>query len=73
MNMLSIGLPSTLGSYLKLCTLFFGDNSAQAQFIQHKVNQYGLDEEVIADESQMLYLLSSLEEGQVQTLESLLS
>ena len=73
MNMLSIGLPSTLGSYLKLCTLFFGEDSAQAKFIQHKVNQYGLDEEVVADESQMLYLLTNMEEGQEATLESLIS
>lgn len=71
--MLSIGLPSTLGSYLKLCTLFFGEDSAQAQFIQSKVNQYGLDEEVVADESQMLYLLANIEEGQAATLESLIS
>lgn len=73
MNMLSIGLPSTLGSYLKLCTLFFGEDSAQVRFIQHKVNQYGLDEEVVADESQMLYLLTNMEEGQEVTLESLIS
>jgi hypothetical protein len=73
MNMLSIGLPSTLGSYLKLCTLFFGEDSAQARFIQHKVNQYGLDEEVVAEESQMLYLLTNMEEGQEATLESLIS
>jgi hypothetical protein len=73
MNMLSIGMPSTLGSYLKLCNLFFGEESAQAKFIQHKVNQYGLDEEVVADESQMMYLLASLEEGNVATLESLIS
>lgn len=73
MNMLSIGMPSTLGSYLKLCTLFFGEDSAQAKFIQHKVNQYGLDEEVVAEESQMLYLLTNMEEGQEATLESLIS
>lgn len=73
MNMLSIGLPSTLGSYLKLCTLFFGEDSAQAKFIQHKVNQYGLDEEVVAEESQMLYLLTNMEEGHEATLESLIS
>lgn len=73
MNMLSIGMPSTLGSYLKLCTLFFGEDSAQAKFIQSKVNQYGLDEEVVAEESQMLYLLTNMEEGQEATLESLIS
>jgi len=62
MNTLSIGMPSTLGSYLKLCNLFFGEDSAQAKFIQTKVDESpnGLDEEVIAEESQMMYLLASL-------------
>ena len=73
MQTLSIGMPSTLGSYLKLCTLFFGEDSAQAQFIQGKVNQFGLDEEVVADESQMMYLLASLKDGEVASLEGLLS
>jgi hypothetical protein len=62
MNTLSLGMPSTLGSYLKLCTLFFGEDSAQAKFIQTKIDESpnGLDEEVIAEESQMMYLLASL-------------
>lgn len=75
MQTLSIGMPSTLGSYLKLCTLFFGEDSAQAKFINQKIatNPNGADEEVIADESQMMFLLASLEDGQVATLDSLLS
>ena len=62
MNMLSVGLPSTLGSYLKLCSIFFGEESPQYKFIQGKVDESpnGLEEEVIADESQMLYLLQSM-------------
>jgi len=62
MNTLSIGMPSTLGSYLKLCNLFFGEDSAQAKFIQSKIDESpnGLEEEVIAEESQMMYLLASL-------------
>ena len=62
MNMLSVGMPSTLGSYLTLCNLFFGDESPQAKFIRDKVKESpeGLDEEVIAEESQMMYLLASL-------------
>lgn len=62
MNMLSVGMPSTLGSYLKLCTIFFGEESNQVKFIQGKISESprGEDEEVIADESQMLYLLGNM-------------
>lgn len=62
MKTLSIGLPSTLGSYLDLSKTFFGEDSPQYQFIQGKIAESpnGRDEEVIAEESQMLYLLGSL-------------
>lgn len=60
--MLSTGQPSTLGSYLDLCNLFFGPESNQSKFITDKINESskGREEEVIADESQMLFLLQSL-------------
>jgi len=59
---LSTGQPSTLGSYLRLCELFFGEDSAQVRFINQKItsNPNGADEEVVADESQMMYLLFNL-------------
>jgi len=59
---LSIGLPSTLGSYLKLSELFFGEESVQAKFIREKIasNPNGADEEVVVEESQMMYLLVNL-------------
>jgi hypothetical protein len=62
MNTLSIGLPSTLGSYLRICDIFFGVESPQYKFIQGKISESpnGVDEEVIADESQMMYLLASM-------------
>ena len=62
MKQLSIGLPSTLGSYLKMTDIFFGESSAQSKFIQSKIDESPSkeDEEVIADESQMIYLLGSL-------------
>jgi hypothetical protein len=62
MQMLSIGLPSTLGSYLALCDSVFGEGSVQSKFIQGKIDSHenGADEEVIADESQMLYLLGNM-------------
>jgi hypothetical protein len=62
MTTLSIGLPSTLGSYLKLCDSVFGKGSPQSIFIQDKIYESpnGTQEQVIADESQMLYLLVNL-------------
>jgi hypothetical protein len=62
MTTLSTGMPSTLGSYLKLCNIFFGEDSAQTKFITEKIasNPNGADEEVIAEESQMMYLLFNL-------------
>jgi len=62
MTNLSIGLPSTLGSYLTLCNMFFGEESVQTKFILEKIasNPNGADEEVIAEESQMMYLLFNL-------------
>ena len=59
---LSTGMPSTLGSYLKLCNIFFGEESVQTKFITQKIasNPNGADEEVIAEESQMMYLLFNL-------------
>ena len=62
MNMLSVGLPSTLGSYLKLCDTFFGKESKQSKFIQAKIDESpnGDKEEVIQDEGQMVYLLGNL-------------
>ncbi len=74
MQMLSIGMPSTLGSYQKLCNIFFGEDSAQAKFINEKIatNPNGADEEVIAEESQMMYLLMHIEDGSKASLESML-
>jgi hypothetical protein len=61
-KMLSTGQPSTLGNYLILCRLVFGRQSRQAQFIEDKIadSPKGENEEVIADESQMLHLLGNL-------------
>jgi len=62
MTNLSIGMPSTLGSYLTLCNMFFGENSVQAKFILDKIasSPNGHSEEVVAEESQMMYLLTNL-------------
>ncbi len=62
MNKLSTGQDSTLGTYLKLCNLIFGTDSPQVKFIMNKIAESpnGADEEVIAEESQMMYLLVNL-------------
>ena len=62
MNTLSTGMPNTLGSYLKLCNLVFGVDSPQTKFIQNKIDESPNkeDEEVVAEESQMIYLLGNM-------------
>ena len=58
MRTISTGEPATLGTYLKIAK-FFG-KGAEA-FMRKKIDEspMGENEEVIADESQMLYLLGS--------------
>lgn len=62
MTKLSTGQDSILGSYLKLATAFFGFESKATAFIQEKINASpkGEKEEVIADEGQMIYLLTQI-------------
>lgn len=59
MRKLSTGDPSTLGTYKKLASIF-GDRAVS--FIQKKIDASpnGEEEEVLADETQMLYLLASM-------------
>ena len=58
MKTISTGQPSTLGTYKKIA-IVFGDKAVK--FIQDKIDNSpnGEKEEVIADESQMMYLLST--------------
>ena len=74
MQKLSTGQDATLGSYLKLCEAFFGADSVQARFIRDKINSNpnGANEEVVADESQMLYLLANLPPDGKDEMEGLL-
>jgi hypothetical protein len=71
---LSTGQDSTLGSYHKLATLVFGADSNQVRFIESRIasNPNGANEEVVADERQMLYLLVNLPEDHSGDLEVLL-
>ena len=75
MMKLSTGQDSTLGSYLKLALAVFGQNSAQVKFIMDKIAESpnGAHEEVIAAESQMLYLLVNLPAEGHNEMDNLLS
>jgi len=60
MKKLSAGDDSTLGSYRKLASAFFGEDSKAVEFLDKKITDQGEDQEVIQDESQMVYLLSHM-------------
>lgn len=64
MRKLSVGLDSTLGSYRELSRLTFGEDSKAVAYLDKKIAEQGADEEVIADESQMLALLASIHLGE---------
>lgn len=59
---LSTGDDSTLGSYRKLSAMFFGEDSAAVKFLDAKIAESpsGVNEEVLADERQMINMLVSL-------------
>jgi len=63
MRKLSTGDDSTLGSYKKLTAIVLGEESAAVKYLDNKIAQSpkGENEEVLADESQMLLMLFSLE------------
>lgn len=75
MMKLSTGQDSTLGTYLKLCDLIFGTDSSQVKFIMSKIAESpnGANEEVIAEESQMMYLLVNLPPEGAEEMKELLS
>lgn len=62
MKMMSLGIPSTLGNWLGLCEATFGKDSAPVKFIQKKIEEStnGEDEEVVADERQLLHMLGKM-------------
>lgn len=60
---LSTGDDSTVGNWINLATAVFGEDSKQVAFLKTKITEdNGLDEEVIADERQLLMVLLSLGE-----------
>lgn len=55
--------PKTLGDYRDLCAALAGENSHAVKFFDDKIKQSienGRDEKVIADESQMMFLVAEL-------------
>jgi hypothetical protein len=61
MKKLSTGQDSTLGNYLLVTEKVFGKDSKAAKYLREKIEQEGWDSEVLADEGQMVYLLSTKE------------
>jgi hypothetical protein len=59
MKLLSTGELSTLGVYRDYCNALFGPESKATKFFDVKIAESpnGRDEEVIADESQMMHLI----------------
>jgi|GEM_PF-2401051 len=62
MMKLSTGDDSTLGNYRKLATVFFGPGSGAVTFLDERIaaSPNGENEEVIAEESQMIGLLVTM-------------
>lgn len=63
MKKLSTGQDSTLANWIELSKAFFGPDSKQTNYLVEKAEKAknGMDEEVIADESQVLYLLLNMD------------
>ena len=57
---MSTGGDATLGNYLKMAKLVFGEDSGAVDFLNKEIakSANGENEEVIAAESQMVYLLT---------------
>ena len=54
-------MKKTLGDYRKVAMLLFGQESGATKFLDIKIAAQGEDEEVVADDSQMIYLLVQLD------------
>lgn len=63
MKKLSTGDDSTLGNWRDLTAAAFGADSKATAFLDEKIAEQGRDAEVLADESQMLVALVSINLG----------
>jgi hypothetical protein len=64
MNKMSDGVTdSTLGNHRRIAAALFGDDSAAVKFLDEKIatSPNGPNEPVICDESQLVYLLLTIE------------
>ena len=61
MQKLSTGADATLGNYREMAVLLWGENSGATQFLDRKItaSPNGKDEEILADESQMIQILTA--------------
>lgn len=59
---LSTGDDSTLGNYLLLCRIYFGNESLATKWVEEKIAaaRNGEAEEVLADEAQVVNMLAQL-------------
>jgi hypothetical protein len=62
MTKLSTGDDATLGNYRKIMVAMFGEQNKAVKFLDDKIEDSpnGINEEVIAAESQMIHLLGSI-------------
>ena len=60
MKEMSVGMPSTLGNWHKMSSAVFGPDSRATEFLQKKIDEQGPDEEVIADEAQLIQVLVTI-------------
>lgn len=62
MKKLSVGVDSTLRNWIMLSTITFGADSKPTLYLMEKANESeeGLNEEVIADERQLLMVLGNM-------------
>jgi hypothetical protein len=62
MKKLSLGVDSTLENWIGLASATFGKNSEPVKFLKKKADESpnGLQEEVIADEGQLLMVLGQM-------------
>jgi len=57
MKEMSVGMPSTLENWHKMSKSLFGPDSRATAFLQKKIDEQGPQEEVIADEAQLIQVL----------------
>lgn len=58
--MLSTGKPATLGNYREMAVRMFGESSAAVNFLDYKIDAFGADEPMLADEKQAVELLENV-------------